>query len=590
MIMNNYNHADSRHAPHIGHNATRMLDRTIKANMASLTGGITPAGVSTVIYEWLAHLAMSPGKQLELAEEMAYKFEYLLHHSHQLPLGVDSKPCIEPGRNDSRFKGEAWCRWPYNLIYQSFLLQQEWWESATTNIDGLSNTTENVVSFIGRQMLDHWSPSNFPWLNPEVIDVTLEQGGMNFLRGWENFCEDWERRMSGSPPVGTEQFKLGENIATTPGKVIYRNHLIELIQYTPTTEKVYAEPVLIMPAWIMKYYILDLTPKKSLVRYLLDQGHTVFMISWRNVTSEDRELGMGSYRRLGPEAALEVVSSILPDRKIHAVGYCLGGTLLSIQAAAMARDNDNRLASLTLLAAQVDFTEAGELSLFITESEVDYLESMMQERGYLDGQQMAGAFQLLRSNDLIWSRMVRDYMLGKRQKMNALMAWNTDVTHMPYLMHAQYLRRLYLNNDLATGRYIVGDRPIAITDINAPIFSVATSSDHVAPWRSVYKIHLLTDTDEVTFLLTSGGHNAGIVSEPGHPRRTYQVETRLEKQSYIDPDTWHKTMPTHKGSWWLVWQAWLEERSSKEQIDPPAMGGEPYSPLTDAPGTYVLQQ
>jgi polyhydroxyalkanoate synthase len=558
--------------------------------MATRTMGITPAGVSTVIYEWLAHLAMSPGKRQELAEDLIYKFEYLLRHSRQFPLGADSKPCIEPELNDGRFTNEAWCRWPYNMFYQSFLLQQEWWENATTNIDGLSNSTENVVSFIGRQMLDRWSPSNFPWLNPEVIDATMQQGGMNFVRGWENFCEDWERQKTGAPPAGTEDFKVGENLATTPGKVIYRNHLIELIQYTPTTKKVYAEPVLIVPAWIMKYYILDLTPEKSLVRYLLDQGHTVFMISWRNVTSEDRELGMGSYRRLGPKAALEVISSIMPERKIHAVGYCLGGTLLTIQAATMARDGDDRLASLTMLAAQVDFTEAGELSLFITESEVDYLESMMQERGYLDGAQMAGAFQLLRSNDLVWSRMIREYMLGERQKMNALMAWNADTTRMPYLMHSQYLRRLYLNNDLAAGRYIVGARPIAITDIKAPIFSVATSSDHVAPWRSVYKVHLLTDADEVTFLLTSGGHNAGIVSEPGHPRRTYQVETRSERASYIDADTWQQTTPSHQGSWWPVWQAWLVERSSKEQVAPPKMGGDNYVPQTDAPGTYVMQK
>ncbi|MGO2132861.1 MAG: PHA/PHB synthase family protein [Halomonas sp.] len=588
--MSDYTPSNSGYTPRSGRYAIRTLDRAIKANMASQTMGITPAGVSTVIYEWLTHLAMSPGKRMQLGEDMLHKLEYLLRYSHQFPLGVDSKTCIKPELSDSRFSDEAWCRWPYNMFYQSFLLQQEWLKNATTNIDGLSESTENVVSFIGRQMLDRWSPSNIPWLNPEVIDATLQQGGMNFVRGWENFWEDWQRQKTGAPPAGTEDFKVGEDLANTPGKVIYRNHLIELIQYTPTTEKVYAEPVLIVPAWIMKYYILDLTPEKSLVRYLLDQGHTVFMISWRNITSEDRELGMGSYRRLGPESALEVISSILPERKIHAVGYCLGGTLLSIQAATMARDGDDRLASITLLAAQVDFTEVGELSLFITESQVDYLESMMQERGYLDGTQMAGTFQLLSSNDLVWSRMVREYMLGERQAMHPLMAWNADTTRMPYVMHSQYLRRLYLNNDLATGRYIVGDRPIAITDIKAPIFSVGTSSDHVAPWRSAYKIHLLTDADEVTFLLTSGGHNAGIVSEIGHPRRTYQVATRRERQGYIDADTWQQSTPSQQGSWWPVWQAWLVERSAKEQIAPPAMGGDSYSPLTDAPGTYIMQK
>lgn len=570
--------------------ALRMLDRTFKANMAAQTQGITPAGMSTVIFEWLAHLAMSPGKQLELAQEAGYKVEMLLRYIRQAKMSSKAESCIQPALQDDRFSGEAWSRWPFNVMSQAFLLQQEWWNSATTNIDGLSQSTERAISFTTRQILDHLSPSNFPMLNPEVINATRKQGGKNFVRGWEHFREDYRRQKTGCPPAGTEDFRVGENMATTPGKVIYRNHLIELIQYTPTTKNVAAEPVLIVPAWIMKYYILDLTEEKSLVRYLLDQGHTVFMISWRNVASEDRDLDLESYRRQGPLAALDTISAIIPERKIHAVGYCLGGTLMTIQAAVMARDKDQRLASLTLLAAQVDFTEAGEISMFISDSQVDYLESMMQERGYLDGSQMAGAFQLLNSNDLVWSRMVREYMLGERQPMHALMAWNADTTRMPYQMHSQYLRRIYLKNDLAAGRYIAGDRPIAITDISVPIFTVATVSDHVAPWRSVYKIHLLSDADGVTFLLTNGGHNAGIVSKIGHPRRSYQVETRTAKQSYVDPDTWQQRTPTEQGSWWPVWQKWLAERSSKEQVAPPSMGNKRYHPICDAPGTYVLQK
>jgi polyhydroxyalkanoate synthase len=344
--------------------------------------------------------------------------------------------------------------------------------------------------------------------------------------------------------------------------------------------------VLIVPAWIMKYYILDLSPNNSLVRFLVDQGHTVFMISWRNPGSADRELGMADYRRLGPMAALDAVSAIVPGQKIHAAGYCLGGTLLSIAAAAMARDDDQRLASLTTLATQVDFTEAGELTLFIGESEVAFLEKMMSEQGYLDGKQMAGAFQILRSNDLIWSRMVHDYLLGKRQAMNDLMAWNTDVTRMPHRMHSEYLRWLFLNNDLASGRYRVEGRPVAINDINVPIFAVGTIKDHVAPWNSVYKIHLLADADEVTFVLTSGGHNAGIVSEPGHPRRHFRMRTHREGESYIDPDTWLQTTPARQGSWWPAWQTWLSERSSGKTA-PPTTGNEENPPLAEAPGTYV---
>ena len=569
------------------HAMNYALDRTFKAGLARLTAGITPAGLASTYFEWLAHLMLSPGKQLELLEKLVRKQVRLLRYSSQAPFNADPACCIEPLPQDQRFTDDAWKQWPYNLIHQAFLLNQQWWHNATTDIDGLSPGREQIVSFVTRQLLDRYSPSINPWLNPEIAQATLASGGMNLIQGWQNFVEDWERAISGKPPVGTEAFQVGRNLAVTPGQVVYRNHLIELIQYSPSTTQVYAEPILIVPAWIMKYYILDLSPENSLVKYLVDQGHTVFMISWRNPDSEDRNLGMEDYRRLGPMAALDAISAIVPERKVHAVGYCLGGTLLSIAAAAMARDGDQRLASLTTFATQVDFTEAGELTLFIGESEVSYLENMMWEQGYLDGYQMAGAFQLLRSNDLIWSRLVHDYMLGQRQPMNDLMAWNADLTRMPYRMHSEYLRRLFLNNDLANGRYRIDGRPVVINDIRAPIFAVGTVKDHVAPWKSVYKIHLLADADEVTFVLTSGGHNAGIVSEPGHPRRRFQIRTHREGETYIDPDTWQQTTPTQQGSWWPAWQAWLSARSSGKTA-PPTLGNKDYPPLGAAPGSYVL--
>jgi polyhydroxyalkanoate synthase len=390
--------------------------------------------------------------------------------------------------------------------------------------------------------------------------------------------------------VGTEGFKVGANLAVTPGKVVYRNRLIELIQYTPTTETVYGEPVLIIPAWIMKYYVLDLSPHNSLVKYLVDKGHTVFMISWKNPGPEDRDLRLEDYRTLGIMDAMEAISAIVPGQKAHGVGYCLGGTLLYIAGAAMARDGDDRLKSITILAGESDFTEAGELMTFIDESQVNYLENLMWDQGYLDARQMAGAFQLLRSNDLIWSRLVHDYLLGEREPMIDLMAWNADTTRMPYHMHSEYLRNLFLNNDLAEGRFEVGGRPITIGDIRVPIFAVGTVKDHVAPWRSVYKIHLLADT-QVTFVLTTGGHNAGVVSEPGHPHRSYQIGTKEESGKYIDPDTWQTVTPRHEGSWWPAWQNWLAIRSSGS-VPPPSLGSaqKGYPPLDDAPGAYVLQE
>jgi polyhydroxyalkanoate synthase len=371
--------------------------------------------------------------------------------------------------------------------------------------------------------------------------------------------------------------------------VVFQNRLIELIQYSPTTEQVYGEPVLIVPAWIMKYYILDLSPQNSLVKYLVERGHTVFMISWKNPTSEDRDLGLDDYRRLGVMAALDAVSAIVPDRKIHAAGYCLGGTMLLIAAAAMARDGDDRLASTTLFAAQADFTEAGELMLFINESQISYLENMMWDRGYLDTIQMAGAFQILRSNDLVWSRYVREYLLGGRQPMNDLMAWNADATRMPYRMHSEYLQRLFLKNDFAEGRFEVEGRPVWITDIRLPSFVVSTMTDHVAPWRSVYKVNLVVP-NELTFVLTSGGHNAGIVSEPGHPNRSYQIRTQRADERYVDPDTWQAETPVLQGSWWPEWEAWLA-RHSTGRVKPPSTGApeKGYAVRRDAPGYYVRQ-
>lgn len=290
-------------------------------------------------------------------------------------------------------------------------------------------------------------------------------------------------------------------------------------------------------------------------------------------------------------AALDAVGAIVPERRIHAAGYCLGGTLLSIASAAMARAGDDRLASLTLLAAQTDFTEPGELALFIDPSQLHFLESMMWNRGYLSADQMAGAFQLLRSNDLIWSRVVHDYLMGERSPMFDIMAWNADSTRMPYRMHAEYLRRLYLDNELASGRFLVDGRPAALQNIRVPIFAVGTERDHVAPWRSVHKIHLLTDV-EVTFVLTSGGHNAGIVSEPGRPNRRFRITARSHGDAWRGPDEWFAAAELREGSWWTAWLEWLAARSSSERVPPPAMGApaEGYAPLADAPGAYVLQR
>ncbi|MFO1419362.1 MAG: alpha/beta fold hydrolase [Candidatus Competibacteraceae bacterium] len=567
------------------------MDRMTNAAIARATGGISPIGLAMDYFDWIAHLTTSPGKLIELSHKAARKTLRLARYAATCAVDPGAARCIEPLAQDRRFEHEAWQRFPFNVIHQAFLLNQQWWHNATTGIRGVSRHNEAVVSFIARQLLDMLSPSNIPFFNPEIVQATISENGANLLRGARYFADDFQRLARGEPPAGTEAFQVGKNVAVTPGKVVYRNRLMELIQYAPTTESVQREPVLMQSAWMMKYYIVDLSPHNSLVKYLVDRGHTVFVISWFNPGPEDRDLGMEDYRKLGTLAAVDAISALLPGRKIHAVGYCLGGILLTIAAATMARDGDDRLASITLFTTLVDFTEVGEIAVFMGPGTATLIEDMMWQRGYLDPKQAAGGFQLLKSNDLIWSKMVREYYLGQREPMFDLMAWNADSTRMPYRQHSELLRRFYGDNELFQGKYRVEGRPIAISDIHVPIFAVAAAGDHVAPWRSVYKLHLQSDAAELTFVLTGGGHNVGIVNEPGHPRRSFQMTTCKEGERALDAETWKARTPVTQGSWWPAWREWLVRHSSGG-VAPPPMGApdKGYEPLCDAPGTYVHQK
>lgn len=567
-----------------------ILDRLFHTQIARVTGGISPGALAEAYFDWLMHLAAAPGRQSALAERgvgNAMKIWQYLWQCSMHGMAEDTL-CVAPAPHDDRFLSEAWHAFPFNAIHQSFLMTEQWWHAATTGVRGVSDHHARVMEFATRQVLDVFSPSNFLWTNPDVLKRTQETSGQNLLRGFENFVDDWQRSLRGAPPAGVEAFQVGHDVAATPGKVVYRNRLIELIQYEPTTANVHPEPILIVPAWIMKYYILDLSPKNSMVRFLLDRGFTVFMISWKNPDAEDRDLGFDDYVRLGIDSALEAIRSVVGETPVHAAGYCLGGTLLSMAAAAYSHREERPFASLTFLAAQTDFTEAGELTLFTSESQVAFLEDMMWVQGYLDSKHMAGAFQMLRSSDLIWSRMIRDYLMGERRPVNDMMAWNADATRMPYRMHSEYLRRLFLLNDLAEGRFKVADETVALNDIHAPTFIVGTETDHVAPWRSVFKLNLLIDA-EVTSVLTSGGHNAGIVSEPGHRHRHYRIATKARGAPFVDPDRWAEQVPVEDGSWWLAWADWLSQRSGAPQ-PPPRMGSGNGALLQHAPGSYVLKE
>ncbi len=563
-------------------------DRTFHAMVAGLTGGLSPVALSLAYIDWASHLAAAPQRQIEIALDALNStrqfFESALHFFSP---GQGPWSLIKPQPQDRRFEKPEWENPPFNLLAQAFLLREQWWHKATTGVRGVAPQHQAIVEFSVRQLLDMFAPSNFSATNPQVLRKALQSGGENFVFGWQNWCNDLMRLVSSGKPQGDKEFVVGKTVATSRGKVVYRNKLIELIQYYPSTGMVHPEPILIVPAWIMKYYILDLSPHNSLVKFLTDQGFTVFMISWRNPDPTDRDIAFDDYRKLGVEAAVATIGDIMPGRQIHALGYCLGGTLLSIAAATMARSGDNRLKSITLLAAQTDFTEAGELTLFINESQVAFLEDMMWERGVLDTAQMAGAFQLLRSNDLIWSRMAHDYLMGERAPPSDLMSWNADATRLPYRMHSEYLRKLFLNNDLAEGRYQVEGKPIALSDIHTPMFVVGTVRDHVAPWKSTYKIHYEVDAD-VTYVLASGGHNVGVVAPPSEAGRSYQVSTKKKDAPYIGPDEWLKAAPLVVGSWWPEWARWLTAQSG-EPCEPPKMGVGPADghSLPDAPGDYV---
>jgi polyhydroxyalkanoate synthase subunit PhaC len=571
--------------------AAHQLDLQVHAALARASASLSLASPLLAVADWGLHLALSPGQRMELVrlalsqgqQLMRYAFECLAAGPNQA-----ARACIEPPAQDRRFTAPQWRQFPFNLLHQSFVLTEQWWAAATHGVWGVEKHHEDLVAFGTRQWLDMCSPGNQFASNPQVLERTLQEAGANLLRGAAFAQDDWRRLISEAPAAGTESFVVGRDVAATPGRVVLKNRLMELIQYQSSTPSVHPEPLLIVPAWIMKYYILDLSPQSSLIKYLVDQGHTVFCISWLNPGAEDRDLGMDDYLELGIAAALQAINAILPKRRIHAIGYCLGGTLLAIAAAAMARDGDQRLASMSLFAAQTDFSEPGELGLFIDESQVSLLEARMAQTGYLSATQMAGAFQMLRSYDLLWSRLIHEYLLGERAEMNELMAWNADATRMPATMHSQYLRRLFLDNDLASGRYPVKGKAVALSDLHLPVFMVGTVTDHVAPWRSVYKLHHLCEA-EITFVLTSGGHNAGIVSPPGRAHRHYQIQTLAEHAAYIAPDDWASAAPQREGSWWPAWQAWLSQRSGTRG-KPPAIGTTRYPPQAAAPGSYVMER
>ncbi|MDX1605403.1 MAG: class I poly(R)-hydroxyalkanoic acid synthase [Candidatus Competibacterales bacterium] len=498
------------------------------------------------------------------------------------------EPAVAPERSDRRFRHEDWQQnFVFDYIKQSYLLTARWLQSTVGRIEGLDERSRRKLDFYTRQFVDALSPSNFPATNPEVLRATLDTGGGNLLKGLQHLLEDLERgkgRLS-IRQTDLEAFQPGVNVAITPGKVIYQNDLMQLLQYVPTTEEVYRRPLIVVPPWINKFYILDLREQNSFIKWWVDQGFTVFVISWVNPDTRLAEKNFEDYLREGTLAALEAVEQATGEREVNMAGYCLGGTLLACTAGYLAARGDDRLQSCTFFATMLDFECPGELEVFIDEEELTALERRMREKGYLEGSEMATTFNMLRANDLIWSFFVNNYLLGKEPFPFDLLYWNSDSTRMPAAMHSFYLRNMYQQNLLKEpGGITLLGKPIDLTRITQPIYSVAAVDDHIAPWTSVYSGARLF-ASPVRFVLGGSGHIAGIVNPPAAGKYHYWTHDTLSE----DPETWFRAAERHDGSWWADWHAWVEPLSG-DKVAARTPGDGRLKPIEDAPGSYVRQR
>lgn len=504
--------------------------------------------------------------------------------------GEDAPPAITPEKDDRRFRDDAWSENAvFDFIKQSYLLGARWLQDTVRDVEGLDTETARKVDFYTRQFADAMAPTNFVATNPQVLRETIDTKGENLIRGLENMLQDMERGKGRLKISMTDRdaFEVGVNIATSPGKVVFRNDLMELIQYSPTTETVHARPLLIVPPWINKFYILDLKPKNSFIRWAVAQGLTVFVVSWVNPDAEMATKNFDDYLAEGPLAALDAIEQATGMREINLVGYCLGGTLSACALAHMKAGGDMRVTSATYFTTLIDFAEAGELSVFVDEEQVASLERKMNARGYLEGSEMAATFNMLRANDLIWSFVVNNYLMGKDPFPFDLLYWNSDSTRMPAAMHSYYLRRMYLENKLIEpgGLTLLG-RPIDLTTLDVPTFVLSTQEDHIAPWKSTFAA-VTTYAGPVKFCLAGSGHIAGVVNPPNPEKPKYGYWTR--KRNTKTADSWLAGATRHDGSWWPEWKAWLEKYAGKQV--PARIPGDGALPvIEDAPGAYVRVQ
>lgn len=544
-----------------------------------------PGIVAKAFLEMTQKMLAQPDKLIQTQVTFWQNYLNLWQTASRRMLGEEVEPAVKPDPGDKRFQDPEWAQNAiFDFIKQSYLLTARSLHQVVKEVDGLDDKTAEKVDFYTRRFTDAISPTNFAFTNPRVLRATFESGGENLVNGLANLLEDLDRGRGRLhiKMTDTNAFELGRNLATTPGKVIYQTELMQLLQYNPRTEQVFERPLLIVPPWINKFYILDLQPRNSLIKWAVDQGFTVFVISWVNPDERLAEMNFENYLSLGTLAALDAIEKATGVREVNTIGYCIGGTLLFCTAAYLAAQHDDRITSVTGFTTMLDYSKVGELSVFIDDEQFAHVDKGMEEKGYLEGFHMAGVFSLLRANDLIWSFVIRNYLLGQEPFPFDLLYWNADFTRMPKAMHSFYLRNMYLHNKLKQpGGISFLDEPIDLGKIEIPVYFLSTKEDHIAPWRSTYAGTRLVN-GPVTFVLGESGHIAGVINPPKAGKYSYWTNEQLLDR----PDEWAATATEHEGSWWLHWLEWVKQYAG-HQVDARIPGDGALKPLEDAPGSYV---
>ena len=576
----------SEHWNKIAERSSRILGEFMKRQVEN-SNSPDPLNIGTAFMHLLGEFVSNPQKMMEVQTAFWNDYMQLWQSSmHRFFGGEAEKPMMDSS-GDRRFKDQVWSESVvFDFIKQSYLLTAQHLQKAVHEAEGgLDEKEAHKVEFYTKQFIDAMSPSNFVMTNPEVLRATLETGGENLVKGLENLLEDIEvgHGQLKIRMTDTKAFEIGKNIALTPGSVVFQNNMMQLIQYNPSTEKVAKTPLLILPPWINKFYILDLQPENSLIKWAVDQGFTVFVVSWVNPTAEHKNTGFAEYIKDGVFAALDAIEKATGEKEANVVGYCIGGTLLATTLAYMKAKKDTRIKSATYFTTLIDFQEPGDLGVFIDEEQISGIEKKMEAQGYLDGQEMAGSFNLLRSNDLIWSFVINNYMMGKSPFPFDLLYWNSDSTRMPCAMHSFYLRKMYLENALIKkGGVKIGDVPIDLSTITTPSFIISTREDHIAPWKSTY-VATQTYSGPMTFVLSGSGHIAGIINPPAKKKYGYWMNSEFPK----NPDQWLEKAKQSEGSWWPEWSNWLMKNHSEAMVKARTPGDGKLKTIEAAPGSYV---